>query len=127
MDKPAKTILVAEDEPSLLDILSRRVTEAGFKVVKASDGEEAIANAERHKPDAALVDIIMPKKNGFDVIEKLKRNNPDLPIIVITNLEGQQDQDTAKHLGVADYVLKSNTSMRQLQQRLIGLFEKDKA
>ncbi len=118
-----KTILVAEDEPSLLSIIAKRVQDAGYHVITAVDGEDAIQKSAKHAPDAALVDIIMPRKNGFDVIEKLKRDSPTLPVIVITNLESQQDQETGRRLGVNHYILKSNTSMRDLQRRLAGLFE----
>ncbi len=118
-----KTILVAEDEPSLLKILTSRVSDAGYNVISARDGEEAIALAQQKKPDALLVDIIMPKKNGFDVIQRVKSTQPNIPVVVITNLESQQDQETGRQLGVNHYILKSNTSMRELQRRLKSLFE----
>lgn len=114
-------ILIAEDEPSLLEMIAKRVVDAGFTAIKAHDGEEAIDLALKEKPDAAIVDVIMPLKNGFDVIKELRKHSSNLPIMIVTNLESDLDRETGSQLGVKHYILKSNITMRQLQQQITEL------
>ena len=123
ISKTTKSVLVVEDEPALLDIIAKRVTKAGYKLLKARDGEEAQAIAEKQEPDAVITDIIMPKKNGFDLIKALKQRNPELPVIVVTNLESQQDRETGIQLGVNKYVIKSNISLRELDSMLASILK----
>ena len=118
ISKTTKSVLVVEDEPALLDIIAKRVTAAGHKLLKARDGQEAIEIAKKNMPDAVITDIIMPRKNGFDLIQELKRSKSNLPIIVVTNLESQQDRDTCQQLGVKHFVIKSNISLRELDGML---------
>lgn len=115
---PKRKILIAEDEPSLLAIITKRVEGAGFKAIPTADGEEAISTAKKQHPDAAIVDVVMPKKNGFDVIKELRLEFPDIPVMIITNLEGDHDKETGAQLGIKHYILKSNITMRQLQQQI---------
>ncbi len=114
ISKTAKSILVVEDEPALLEILTKRIAASGYTIQKARDGQEAIEIAKKKIPDAVVTDIIMPRKNGFDLIQELKRIKPDIPIIVVTNLESQQDRETCQQLGVKHFVIKSNISLREL-------------
>jgi len=111
----AKTILIVEDEPSLLKLLTKSVTNLGFTVVGASDGEEAIEQFKKEPIDLILLDIIMPKMNGLQVLQTLRVNlNSQVPVIIISNLERSEDIEAGKAYGVSEYIIKSHISMRQL-------------
>lgn len=113
---PSKRILLVEDETSVREVLKRKLIQDGFDTQVAEDGEEAIASLDKVIPDLILLDVIMPKMNGFDFLEKIrsdKRYN-DIPVIIISNLEGDNDRETGKNLGITDYIVKSNISLREL-------------
>lgn len=113
---PSKRILLVEDETSVREVLKRKLIQDGFDTQVAEDGEEAIASLDKVIPDLILLDVIMPKMNGFDFLEKIrsdKRYN-DIPVIIISNLEGDNDRATGKNLGITDYIVKSNISLREL-------------
>ena len=110
-----KYLLIVEDEPALLDVLCKKMSELDCTVITATDGQEAIELIERQHPSVVLLDIVMPRKNGFDVLKEMRLNLHDNnPVIIISNLERQEDVETGKNYGVKDYVIKSNISMRQL-------------
>lgn len=111
----AKKILIVEDEPALLQALMDRLQRLGYETITAVDGVDAIKKIKSSMPDLVLLDIIMPKKSGFEVIEEIRyRMKSTVPIIVLSNLEQKQDIETAKNLGVTNYYLKSNISLRNL-------------
>ncbi|MBU2575941.1 response regulator [Patescibacteria group bacterium] len=104
------TILLAEDDQFLQRMYAAKLESSGFNVVLASDGQEAIDKAEKTNPDVALVDILMPKKDGFDVLRELREKDKfkDLPIIILTNLGELEDIKRAKELGSNEYIIKSH-------------------
>jgi DNA-binding response OmpR family regulator len=112
-----KTILVVEDEPSLAEVLVKKLTQFGYKVITAEDGHEAIHQATTGKADLILLDVVLPKQNGFDVLQTL-RSKYDLktPVIIVSNLEMEEDIQTGHNLGIVDYIVKSNISLRNLMQ-----------
>lgn len=103
-----KKILIVEDEEILLKVLSEQFERAGFDVSTASDGEEALKSLEKSKPDLVLLDIILPKINGFDVLKTMKENpdTQDIPVIIISNLGRDEDIKQAIKLGAVDYYIK---------------------
>ena len=105
-----KTILFAEDEPSLQLILADALRKEGYKVLTAPDGEVALDILRKKKPDFVLLDLIMPKKDGFEVLKEMKANEKikDLPVIVLTNLEGGSDVENAMSLGASTFLVKTN-------------------
>jgi len=111
----AKRILIAEDEISLLDILRRRVEQLGYEVITAKDGEEALKKTLADKPDLILLDILMPKMNGFQVLEELKvKQNSPIPVVILTNLDQDDEIEKGKALGAVDYIVKTNVSLKDL-------------
>lgn len=90
-------VLIAEDTPDILELLSDKVSAEGFEVVPARDGEEAWAQICSTNPDVILLDLMMPKANGFEVLEKLRQQNPPAgkwqPVIIVSALS---DLDTMK-------------------------------
>ena|SRR6185369_1507817 len=115
----SKTILIAEDEPTLLNLLAKKLKALGFNVIKAGDGEDAIAKIKSQPVDLMLLDIIMPRKNGLQVLQELRVNmNNKTPVIILSNLEKGEDIQAGKSYGVYDYLIKSHISMRKLSNQV---------
>lgn len=102
-------ILLAEDDLFFQKFYSTKLAEKGFEIVTVSDGEEAINKVLEVKPDLILLDIIMPKKDGFEVLLELGKDiqTKDIPVIVFSSLGQEQDVEKAKNLGAKDYINKS--------------------
>ena len=106
-----KTILLVDDDLTLREMYEERLKAEGFNIIQATNGEEAIAKARETKPNVILLDIMMPKVNGFDVMKELKADadTKGIPIIVLTALIQDVDRIQGKKLGAADYIVKSET------------------
>ena len=103
-------ILLIEDDLFLSGIFLSKFELEGFEIISAKDGEEGLKLARQEKPEAILLDILLPKKNGFSVLEELKENptTKNIPVIVMTNLSEDHDVKRAAGLGATDYLVKSN-------------------
>jgi len=111
-----KKILFIEDEAVMQKAVSEFLGINGYSVVSALDGELGINSARFTKPDLILLDIILPKKNGFDVLKDL-RTNPEtksIPVIVLTNLSQMDDVSKMLELGVTNYLVKSDQSLKDI-------------
>ncbi len=100
-----------------------------FDVITASDGEEAINLAQNNNPDIMLLDIILPKKNGFEVIKELKSDErtKDIPIVLLTNLGSLSDIQKALDLGATTYLVKGDYQLKEIVEKIKEiLFYKDK-
>ncbi len=113
-------ILIAEDDKFLANAYRVKLTKAGFEVKIAANGEEAVEALKEFEPDIMLLDLVMPKKDGFSVLEDLRNDEKwkNLPIIVASNLGQQEDVDKAKKLGANDYVVKSNESLQNILDKI---------
>lgn len=113
-------ILIVEDEFFLRTILAKKLQAEGFEVETAVDGEEAVNKIVEIKPDAILLDLILPKKNGFEVLEEIKKDPylSQIPVIVVSNLGQDIDIERAKSLGVRDYLIKAHTSLDLVTKKL---------
>lgn len=113
--KGGKRILIVEDEKPLSHALKLKLSHEGYDVDVANDGEEGIQKATGATPfDLILIDIIMPKMDGFTMLAKLKELGCTTDIIVLSNLGQQEDIERAKELGVKDYMVKSNTPISRI-------------
>jgi DNA-binding response OmpR family regulator len=102
-----KTILLVDDDTDILNTMRLVFEKRGYRVVTAADGNMGLAIAEREAPDLVIVDMMMPKKSGFLVLEKLKGRNKEVPrVIMITANEGSRHRAYAEMLGVDDYIRK---------------------
>lgn len=108
-DEPKKILLIESDD-FLADIYVAKFRQEGFKVKRASDGEQGLKILAREKPDVLLLDILLPKKDGFEVIKEIKATPGlgKLPILVISNLGQKEDIDKALSLGASDYFIKAH-------------------
>lgn len=115
-----KKILFIEDEAALQRAMTQAVQEAGYAVLSALDGEIGIRLAEKEMPDLILCDLILPKKNGLEVIEALKKNpsTADIPIIVLSNLEDTQNIQKAMELGVHSYLVKTSYTLDEVMSKI---------
>src|SRR5579885_1052830 len=104
---PAKktTILTADDDPQLLRLISRNLEFEGYEVIAVSDGQQALEQIERHVPDAVLLDVMMPKMDGFTVCQRV-REFSTVPIIIVTARGQDQDKIRGLDLGADDYLTK---------------------
>jgi DNA-binding response OmpR family regulator len=115
-----KTILIAEDELPLLGALKEKIDSLGYTTLTAEDGEEALKVLESNKVDLILLDILMPKKNGFEVLEAIRKNPTyqKLPVIILTNLDNGKDIERGNNLGACDFIVKSNISIAELMNKV---------
>ena len=115
-----RKILFVEDEPNLQKTLSKILEEENYQVIHALDGEIGLSMAKKEKPDLILLDLILPKKAGFEVLQELK-NEPEtmeIPVIVLTNLESPDDVEKALELGAKTYLIKSNYNLEEILQKV---------
>jgi DNA-binding response OmpR family regulator len=117
-------ILLAEDDRFLRKAAETMLKRAGFTVIPAADGEEALRLAREHVPDLMLLDLIMPKMQGFDVLKELKGDEATsgIPVIVLSNLGQDSDVQLARERGAHDYIIKSNIALEQLVERVRAFF-----
>lgn len=101
-----QTILVADDAPSIVELVRLYLANDGFKVLSASDGDEALKLARTEKPDLLVLDLMLPKMDGFEVCRRLRQSNEDLPIIILTARDDDIDKIVGLELGADDYVTK---------------------
>jgi CheY-like chemotaxis protein len=117
-------VLIAEDDPNIVESLSFVLSRAGFAVSAALDGEEALRRLHAERPDLMILDVMLPGRNGFEVL-KLVKSDPllrGIPVIVLTAKGQPQDRRMAESLGVEGFMTKpfSNTEVVQAVQRLAG-------
>lgn len=116
----SKTILLVEDEPLLAGLLKQRLEKENFKILPASDGEVALKMLKETKPDLILLDIILPKISGFELMERLK-GDPEFgraPIVIISNLGQESDVEKGRMLGAIGYFVKAKMSIEDLVKRI---------
>jgi DNA-binding response OmpR family regulator len=115
-----KTILFIEDEPTLQKTVGRFLEEEGFEVKNALDGETGLQMAKKIKPDLILLDLILPRKDGFEVLQELKgdKTTAHIPVIVLTNLEGSADVEKALSLGATTYLVKANYELDEVVKKI---------
>ncbi len=109
-------ILLVEDDTNLREIYSARFMAEAYEVITASDGEEALANAVRERPDLIVLDVMMPKISGFDVLDIL-RSTPetkDTKIIMMTALSQESDRTRGEGLGANRYLIKSQVTLEDV-------------
>ncbi len=120
-----KTILVVDDEAAIVRLVRDYLEQAGFHVVVASDGDEALRRANEHKPDLIVLDLGLPRRDGLDVTRELRRAS-DVPIIVLTARGDEADRIVGLELGADDYVVKP-FSPKELVARVRAIFRRGEA
>ncbi|MBI2643908.1 MAG: response regulator [Candidatus Wildermuthbacteria bacterium] len=115
-----KTILFVEDESALQKTFEDTLKEQGYSVIHALDGETGLRLAKEKNPDLVLLDLILPKMSGFEVLEELKQDKATkhIPVIILTNLEDMQNVQKAVDLGATTYLLKSSYRLEEIVSKV---------
>ena len=108
------TIFIVEDDPFILRVYERKLTNEGFDIVLATNGAEAFERIKDTVPNLILLDLVMPMKDGFELIAELKNDEKlkTIPIVVLTNLRQKKDIERVQSLGVSDSLIKSDNSIQ---------------
>lgn len=116
----AQKILFIEDEPNLQKAVGEVLKQEGFEILTAFDGEKGLEKAKEEKPNLILLDLILPKKDGFEVLKELKTDKllKDVPVIILTNLEGGGDVEKALNLGATTYLVKANYELEDVVKKI---------
>ena len=112
-----RTVLVVEDEKSIVDILRFNLEKEGYAVLSAYDGESGLEQAVNGGADLILLDVMLPKMNGFDVCRRLREKGSSVPVIILTAREEEADKVLGLEIGADDYITKP-FSMRELMARV---------
>lgn len=118
--KDKKIVFIVEDDEVLLRALYILFHEGNYTIATATDGETAVSMAQRLKPDVVLLDLLLPKMDGFEVLKALKAD-PKLkstPVIVLSNLGDTASMEKAKKLGADDYFVKADTDLSVLEEKI---------
>jgi DNA-binding response OmpR family regulator len=112
-------ILIVEDDPALLKVLTAKIKSLGYVVIAAKDGVQAIKKFTSEPPDLVLLDIVLPIQSGFSVLEEIKiKLKSKVPVIILSNLSEPQDIETGKNLGAVDYIIKSNLTLKSIMVKV---------
>ena len=116
-----KKILLIEDEELMIDLLQRKLTKEGYEILVARDGEEGLKVMREVRPDLILLDIIMPKMGGFEVMEEMGKNKElkKIPVIVISNSGQPVELDKAQKLGAKDWLIKTEFNPQEVVDKVI--------
>jgi len=115
-----KKILFIEDESALQKSMGDSLRREGWQVLSALNGEIGLRQAKTERPDLILLDLILPKMDGFEVFQGLKKNKEtaDIPVIVLTNLEQMEDVEKALELGAKTYLVKANYTLSEVVSKI---------
>lgn len=118
-----KKILIVEDEKNMRDSLQEAFEEGDFEVLTEEDGENVVEIVKEEEPDIILLDIILPKKDGFEVLSELKADidTKSVPVVLSTNLSDPSDIQKALDYGATTYLVKSNYSLEDIVKKVRGL------
>lgn len=117
----AKKILLIEDEEIIINLLQKKLTREGYEVLAAKDGEEGLRAMRETEPDVILLDIIMPKMGGLEVLEEMNKdpNLKKIPVIVISNSGQPVELDRAQRLGAKDWLVKTQFDPKEVLEKVI--------
>lgn len=116
-------LLIVEDDLLLAEAMQNKFTQVGFRVEITPDGESAMTYLKTATPQIVLLDILLPKKNGFDILWEMKANEEwkNIPVIIASNLDSEKDLEKGYSLGAGDYIVKSNLSLNDLVHKVTYL------
>ncbi|MEE8131919.1 MAG: response regulator [Candidatus Paceibacterota bacterium] len=118
-----KKILIGEDEKPLARTMNLKLSKAGFAVTVAYNGEEALEAIKKDTFDLIILDIVMPKMDGFGLLVELRKMGNKTPVMITSNLSQPEDEKKAKDLGAQDYFIKSNVSLVQIVDHVKNLLK----
>ncbi len=113
-------VLIVEDEQMLRDMYGLKLSKENFNVIKAEDGQDGLEKAKKENPDIILLDIMLPKIDGFHVLKELREQKKfkKTPIIMLTNLGQNEDKKRGDEYGATDYLVKANTTPNDVVKKI---------
>ena len=120
MENKGKKILLVEDDVTLIDMYSLKFKEEGYNLLTAENGETGLALALKELPDVILLDIMMPKMDGFAVLAELKKNatTKNIPVLMLSNLGQTADVEKGEAMGAKDYIVKASMTPTQVVDKV---------
>lgn len=118
-------VLIAEDDPFISKILVYRLEKDGYDIDKVDDGDAAIKMIKKNNYSIILLDLIMPVKDGFEVLKEIKKLETDIPVLVFSNLAQDEDKDLAISLGAKEYYVKSDMAIDEVAEKVAMFIKKD--
>ncbi|MCD4694163.1 response regulator [bacterium] len=119
-----KKILIVEDERPMAKALELKLNKSGFLAKAVGNGQEAVNLLKKEKFDLVITDLVMPKMDGFGLLEYIKKNKIKIKVIVASNLSQDDDVVRAKKLGASDFLVKSNIPITKVVERVKNILEK---
>ncbi len=115
-----KKILLVEDDPFMIDIYTTKLKEAGFLVRLSADGENALQQIKNEKPDLILLDIVLPKLNGFELLKEIKDLSQlkEIPVIIISNLGQKKEVEKGLKTGAVKYLIKAHYTPSEIVEEI---------
>lgn len=124
MDK--KTIFVVDDEPDFLEVIKIRLESSGYEVVVFNNGKDVLERLKKSRPDAVLLDILMPKSDGLTILKKIRSEYSDLPVFIITAFSNQERFELAKKLNASGFIVKTGDLKTEIENITSSLQVADK-
>jgi len=120
-------IVLVEDDEILAKVLHEELVEAAFEVALAEDGEAGLTAVRKNMPNLVLLDLVLPKKHGFEVLAELKKapETRDIPVIILTVLGADEDIKKGLELGANDYIVKSQHAVAEIVEKVKDFFAKE--
>ena len=120
-----KNILIVEDDKFLRELIVRKLTQEGYKVSEAIDGEQGIKKIKEEKPDLVLLDLILPGIDGFEVLARAKSDSAvsKIVIIILSNLGQKEDVDRGLAGGAADYLIKAHMTPGEIVEKIKSILK----
>ncbi len=119
-----KCILIVEDEKPIAKAMLLKLRSAGYEVEVAYNGEEGLDILDKKDCDLVLLDLVMPKMDGFGFLEEAKKKGNKVPVVVMSNLSQKEDLKKAKEMGAIDYFVKSDTPLSEIVKYIDKMFAK---
>jgi DNA-binding response OmpR family regulator len=120
MRKIKNKILIVEDEQFLLDLYDMKLEQAGFEVIKASNGTQGVSLAQLELPALILLDILMPETDGYEMLKSLKENpkTKNIPVVIFSNLSQREEIEKGLKLGAKDFIIKTSVTPSEIVERV---------
>ena len=121
----AQKILIIEDDKFLRELIGQKITNTGYDVSEAIDGEEGIKKVMEEKPDLVLLDLILPGIDGFEVLSRMKKEEElsEIPVIILSNLGQKEDVERGLNLGANDYLIKAHFTPGEIIEKVKKVLE----
>lgn len=121
-----KKVLIVEDDAFLIRAYQTKLKDYDLEVEVVTDGSQALAALEKAAPDVILLDLIMPRKDGFEVLQEIKNHKDwrNIPIVVASNMGQAEDVARVKNMGIDDYLVKSDVSLQEVIDRVMAAIRK---